>query len=105
MCVCVTSDPTCVTSDPACVTSDPTCVNSDPACVDVYHVQYCLPSSTEVAKRLTVEPGGLELMKKRLSEYHRHSPSLLNCYSNVSKSFNVDQPLGDIFEEGNRSLY
>lgn len=71
----------------------------------MYHVQYQPPPSAEVASRLTEEPGGVLAMKQALSLYHRHSTALLNCYTATSKSFNVDQPLGDIFEEGKTEIY
>ena len=39
-------------------------------------------------------------MVDKLTLYHRHHDDLLDCYSSVCKSFNADQPLKDLSEEG-----
>ena len=70
-------------------------------CIDIYHVVFAPPKNSEVAMRLELEPGGLEEnVQKPLNLYHRETFALLSCYSDVSKSFNADQPIGDLFAHG-----
>lgn len=72
---------------------------------DVYHLLFNPPKSTEIASRLVEEPGGIEVnMHANLTQYHRHSRDLLSCYSSAMKSFNIDQPLKDLFEQGERKM-
>jgi len=59
------------------------------------------PKNKEVAQRLVQEPGGLEEnVNKPLKLYHRHCETLLSSYQKVAKTFNSDQPIGDLFAQG-----
>lgn len=81
--------------------SNLTHTSPSPSFTDVYHLVFNPPKSEEVASRLIQEPGGVEdNMLSKLSLYHRHSQSLLSCYRSVAKTFNVDQPINDIFSQG-----
>lgn len=68
---------------------------------DVYHLVFAPPESEDVVNRLVEEPGGIEENVRRpLDSYHRDTDSLLTCYSRVSKLFNADQPIQDLFDQG-----
>ena len=68
---------------------------------DVYHLVFAPPRSDEVADRLVEEPGGIQHNVHDLLElYHRNSSALLSCYTNVAKTFNADQPIEDLFDQG-----
>lgn len=68
---------------------------------DVYHLVFAPPRSNEVTSRLIEEPGGIELnVHSPLESYHRENASLLSCYTNVSRTFNADQPIEDLFDQG-----
>ena len=67
----------------------------------MYHLVFAPPKSAEVADRLVEEPGGVEEnMNKPLAFHHRHSMALGSTYSAVSKTFNADQPIEDLFDQG-----
>lgn len=52
------------------------------------------------------EPGGIQSkVYDALDLYHRNSTGLLSCYSNVSKTFNADQPIEDLFDQGESSTW
>ena len=71
---------------------------------DVYHLVFNPPKSADIADRLTEEPGGIDKnMHSKLSHYHRHSNHVLSCYRNVAKKFNADQPIQDLFTQGERA--
>jgi len=51
--------------------------------------------------RLVEEPGGKEAnMDVPLQHYHRHRDDLLRCYTSILKTFNADQPIDDLFDQG-----
>ncbi len=75
-----------------------------PPSADVYHLLFHPPDSSDIASRLIEEPNGKQAMMEGLDHYHRYSSPLLDCYSTVSKTFNADQPLDDLFEEGMSEL-
>lgn len=76
-----------------------------PPIPDVYHVVFAPPKNDEVADRLVEEPGGIQQkVHDPLHLYHRNSSALLSCYNNVSKTFNADQPIEDIFDQGESSM-
>ena len=67
----------------------------------MYHLVFAPPKSEEVAARLVEEEGGVEANMLRPLELHRrHGVALLRCYPHVSKSFNADQPIEDLFDQG-----
>ncbi len=58
------------------------------------------PKSAEVAGRLVEEEGGVEEnMHQPLALYHRHHSAILSAYTSVSKTFNADQPMDDLFDQ------
>ena len=69
---------------------------------DVYHLVFSPPTSSSVAERLVEEEGGISTnVHTPLERYHRHSASLLSAYSATPcKTFNADQPLGDLVSQG-----
>jgi adenylate kinase len=73
----------------------------DPLTGDVYHLVFSPPTSTAVAGRLVEEEGGVTAnVHAPLELYHRHSHSLLTAYSATRcKTFNADQPLGDLVSQ------
>lgn len=69
----------------------------------MYHIVFNPPKNEETASRLVEEPGGIEVnMHAKLILYHRFSRDLISCYTSITKSFNADQPLKDLFGQGQR---
>ena len=67
----------------------------------MYHLVFAPPKSEEVAARLVEEEGGIAAnMHEPLKLHHRHCGGLLTCYNNVLKTFNADQPIEDLFDQG-----
>ena len=77
-----------------------------PTLPDVYHLVFSPPTSTAVAGRLVEEEGGVTAnVHAPLELYHRHSHSLLTAYfATHCKTFNADQPLGDLVSQGQHLL-
>jgi len=68
---------------------------------DVYHLVFDPPKSEEVVSRLIEEQGGMEgNMITGLTLYHRHSEAVHSCYSTIARTFNADQPIVDLFAQG-----
>ena len=79
----------------------PSCAAFTSAHPDVYHLVFNPPQSEEVASRLVEEPGGIQAnLHSKLELYHRNCTSLLSCYNGVCKTFNADQPIEDLFSQG-----
>lgn len=73
--------------------------------LDVYHLVFAPPKTEEVADRLVEEPGGIQKNVHDLLElYHRNNSALLSCYTNLAKNFNADQPIEDLFDQGESSI-
>jgi len=67
----------------------------------VYHLVFDPPKSEEVVSRLTEEQGGMEgNMITGLTLYHRHTEAVHSCYSTIARTFNADQPIVDLFAQG-----
>lgn len=67
----------------------------------VYHLLFSPPESEEVAQRLVEEEGGIQTnLHAPLQLYHCLTDSLLASYANVYKTFNADQPIGDLVSQG-----
>ncbi|XP_051551866.1 adenylate kinase 8-like [Myxocyprinus asiaticus] len=73
----------------------------DPVTADVYHVTFMWPESAEVAKRLESPKTlmSVELIAKKLQEYHTEAHSLKRIYHGCLKTINADQPHIDVFSQ------
>ncbi|XP_069465415.1 adenylate kinase 8 [Ambystoma mexicanum] len=72
----------------------------DPIDGDIYHVSFDWPRDPDVQERLTV-PDGIseEETGKRLLDYHRNVPGVLDAYKKSNKIINADQPCLDVFSQ------
>ncbi|XP_030062196.1 adenylate kinase 8 isoform X2 [Microcaecilia unicolor] len=72
----------------------------DPTNGERYHTAFHWPTDPEVQQRLVVPEGATEEEAgKRLLDYHRNLPEILNTYSKIFKMINVDQPCIDAFAQ------
>lgn len=68
---------------------------------EIYHTTFDMPNENSIKERLKVPLNYTEDdIRKRLQVYHRHYQGVADCLKASTKSFNVDQPKGDIFNQG-----
>ncbi|XP_065647184.1 adenylate kinase 8 isoform X3 [Hydra vulgaris] len=67
---------------------------------DVYHLTFNPPTKEDVMQRLVFDPESAEdKMLARLIKYHRTIDGITNCYSDVLKNVNADQPKDDVLSQ------
>nr|XP_033818105.1 adenylate kinase 8 isoform X3 [Geotrypetes seraphini] len=72
----------------------------DPTNGERYHTAFHWPTDPEIQQRLVVPKGASEgEAGKRLLDYHRNLPDILNTYSKIFRKINVDQPCIDAFAQ------
>lgn len=72
---------------------------------DIYHTTFDMPLDTAIRDRLKVPSNYTEAeIKQRLVFYNRNLQGLHHCLISNSKEFNVDQPKGDVYNQGLNSL-
>jgi adenylate kinase len=70
---------------------------------DIYHTTFNWPAETSVQERLVIPPLNTEEdLINRLVLYNRNIASVQESLKATAKTINVDQPIGDIF---NQSLF
>ena len=71
----------------------------------MYHLVFSPPTSENVASRLVEEEGGASVnLHTPLTLYHRHTQSLLSAFPTISKTFDADQPIGDLVTQGQQAV-
>ncbi|XP_078502298.1 adenylate kinase 8 isoform X2 [Lissotriton helveticus] len=72
----------------------------DPFDDEVYHTSFDWPADPDVQERLVVPKGTSEKETgKRLLEYHRSIPGVLEAYKKNHKVVNADQPFMDVYSQ------
>ena len=70
--------------------------------LDIFHLVFKPPIDEFVASRLIEEPGGVSHnMHKRLQYYGSNVNGIEDCYKDVCKVFDADQPECDLTTQGN----
>lgn len=72
----------------------------DPFDEEVYHTSFDWPADPDVQERLVVPKGtSEEETGKRLFDYHRNIPGVLEAYKKNHKVINADQPFMDVYSQ------
>ncbi|KAL8174716.1 UNVERIFIED_CONTAM: Adenylate kinase 8 [Gekko kuhli] len=67
---------------------------------EVYHTTFDWPSDEAIQKRLKAPEGISEVeTTRRLLEYHRNFPGILQSFEKPMKLINADQPCADVFSQ------
>ena len=68
---------------------------------EIYHTTFDMPSDHAIRDRLVVPQKYTEAdIKQRLVLYNRNLQGIKDCLASHSKVFNVDQPKGDVYNQG-----
>jgi adenylate kinase len=72
----------------------------DPKTGEIYHTTFDWPSEHAVQQRLVIPPNNTEQdLVNRLILYKRHVDGVTDSLKATSKQINVDQPMGDVFNQ------